>query len=260
LINESILTLNEKTKSYSKYFFMDIAEPPKEVTDQLYIGPMNPDDALSIDNKDELLKPGYQKREIGYCSMEDGTAYLAMFTKMPRVTTEMLDWWFAWHGLESLRYKIWNKEDHFDIVTNKKVQLTNKNIPLNERIWGVTHTVTEDIGFGEELINIHFMSPEDAGFNMNLLKQSEVSTIVNANGDTAYMVHSLRPIDNGVELRSRFWIGSNIKDKKPIKILPEGVKVPELAAKRLALHCAKEFNHLAKILPSLFKEEKDNFL
>lgn len=67
---------------------------------------------------------------------------------MPDVTPEMLYWWFAWHGLEPLRYAIWDPEDHFDVKINEegRTRSLNPNIPMNEKSWGATHTVQESIG------------------------------------------------------------------------------------------------------------------
>jgi hypothetical protein len=244
----------EKSLSYSKYYYMEMAKQPEGLLEKLYTGPIHSEEALKIEHKDELLKPGYLDSEVGYCVMEDGTAFVANITIMPGVTKEMFDWWFAWHGLEPLRYKVWDREDHFGVETTKRERLLDENIPIGERIWGVTHTVIEDTGFGPETIHINFMSPEDMGFDMELLKESKVLSIVSGNGDTAVMCHSIRPVEGGIELRSRFWLGYNIVDKKPVKILPDGVQVPLEAAKRLALHNVKEYSNLAEILPSIYKE------
>ena len=32
----------------------------------------------------------------------------------------MIDWWFAWHALEPLRYKIWNPPCHFEISLSER--------------------------------------------------------------------------------------------------------------------------------------------
>lgn len=250
------LSDSEKILSYSKYYYMEMAKQPEALLEKIMKGPIKVYKAITIENKDELLKPGYLDAEVGYCVMDNGTAFVSNITIMPKVTKEMFDWWFAWHGLESLRYKIWDKDDHFAIETTKRQRLLDKNIPINERIWGVTHTVIEDTGFGPETININFMSPEDMGFDMVLLKQSNVLSIVSGNGDNAVMCHSIRAIEGGIELRSRFWLGYNIIDKKPVKILPDKVEVPLEAAKRLALHNVKEYTNLAKLLPSIYNEEK----
>ncbi|KGO14629.1 DAPG hydrolase family protein [Clostridium botulinum] len=246
----------EKNISYSKYYYMEMAKQPKDSLEKIMEGPIKSQEALTIENKDELLNIGYLDAEVGYCVMDNGTGFISNIIKMPKVTKEMFDWWFAWHGLEPLRYKIWNREDHFGIKTTKRERLLNKNIPMEERIWGVTHTVDEDTGFGSRTIHINFMSPEDMGFDIKLLKQSNVLSIVSGNGDDAVMCHSIRSVEHGIELRSRFWIGYNIVDKKPVKILPEGDKVPLEVAKRLLLHNVKEYSNLAKILPSVYEEEK----
>lgn len=114
--------------------------------------PIDPKDATPVQDRNDLLKPGYLKTEVGYCQMPDGTAFMANHLKMPNVTAEMLHWWFAWHGLESMRYVIWNKDDHYDVVVKNgtEAQLKDQSIPMAERIYGVSHTVTEDTGFGPE--------------------------------------------------------------------------------------------------------------
>lgn len=247
----------EKSMSYSKYYYMEMEKEPQALIERILGGPIDKENALIIEEKDELLMPGYLDAEVGYCSLDNGTAFVSNITIMPGVTREMFDWWFAWHGLEPLRYKIWDREDHFGVETTKRDRLLDKSIPINERIWGVTHTVIENTGFGPETIHIRFMSPEDMGFNMQILKQSNVLSIVSGNGDNAVMCHSIRPIKGGIELRSRFWLGYNIVDKKPVKILPQGVQVPLEVAKGLALHNIKEYTNLAKILPDIYMEEKD---
>lgn len=249
----------EKNMSYKKYLDMEMAKQPYELLELIKNGPINPADATKIDDINDLLKPGYLKTEVGYCVMDDGTAFVANLIKMPGVTKEMFEWWFAWHGLEPLRYKIWDKDDHFDIKTTHRDRLVNPAIPMNERIWGVTHTVVEDTGLGPETLNINFYSPSEMGFDIDMLNSSEVSSIVCANGDTAVMVHSIRNIDEGIELRSRFWLGYNIVQQKPFKLIPDGAQIPIDIPEGLVKHCIKEFSNLAKILPLIYAEEKDNF-
>ena len=64
-----------------------------------------------------------------------------------------------------------------------------------------------------------------------------------------------------MELRSRFWTGYKIVNKKaeidpkhPSNAIPNN-EMRAFLAKQLALHCIKEFTHLAKILPQLYAEE-----
>lgn len=253
------LSDNEKNFSYSKYYYMGMAEQPEELLEKIAAGPVKCTEATIIEKRNDLLQPGYLKTEVGYCVMDNGTAFVANITKMPGVTKEMFEWWFVWHGLEPLRYKIWDRDDHFGVETTHRERLLDESIPMNERIWGVTHTVVEDTGAGPLPLNINFKSPEEMGFDMNALRNSKVLSIICANGDTAVMVHSIREIPNGVELRSRFWLGYNIVDRKLVKLIPDGVKIPQEVPEGLIRHNVKEFSNLAKILPSLYEEEKDNY-
>ena len=59
---------------------------------------------------------------------------------------------------------------------------------------------------------------------------------------------------DGVLFRSRFWIGYALVDGEYRKILPEGVRVPDVVPQGLFAHNIKEFTNLAAILPSLWKE------
>ena len=54
-------------------------------------------------------------------------------------------------------------------------------------------------------------------------------------------------------------MGWNYVNGKDVKVLPDGMRYPDMAAMSLALHNVKEFTNLAAILPSLYAEEKDNW-
>lgn len=73
------------------------------------------------------------------------------------------------------------------------------------------------------------------------------------------MCHFIRETADGVELRTRFWMGWTIVDQKAVKTLPDGVRIPEIAAQTLLLHNMKEFANLASFLPEIFAEEKNNW-
>ena len=127
-----------------------------------------------------------------------------------------------------------------------------------ERNWGTTDIVDEDIGTGPVVLGISFMSPEDYGYDMNQFRAPNVLTAVNANiklmetqTPLTTFSHVARKIPGGIELRSRFWLGWNIVDKKPIKVAD---KVPFEFVKGLAFHCPKEYTNLAAILPKVYEE------
>ncbi|MCX8172375.1 MAG: hypothetical protein N3D09_02020, partial [Archaeoglobaceae archaeon] len=113
------------------------------------------DGVLKFSEKDKLLEEGYLPFENGFHHFEDGSAYVACLTKMPKVTIEMLYWWFSWHSREGIRYRIWYPERHFDVYTDPT---------------GLIHYVTEDIGIGEQKLIIKFITPLEFGFDYEKLK------------------------------------------------------------------------------------------
>ncbi len=252
------VTEEDKKKSYYKYYLEPMVEPPRENIQKILAGPIDPAKALHVHERNRLFEPGYFEEEIGYCVMPDGTGYIANLVKMPGVTGEMFDWWFAWHGLDNLRYTIWDNEDHYRAESMQKEKANDPLLSYQERYWDTTHLVYEDVGMGPENIVIHFKNPGDMGFDTSKIGTSACSTIVCGNGG-AIMCHFIRPIEGGVELRTRFWMGWTVRNKIAYKVLPDGVRMPEEPLKALALHNIKEFTNLAALLPRIFPEERDNF-
>jgi phloretin hydrolase len=74
-------------------------------------GPMDAADALLATQLARLLEPGNLAGETGWCSLPDGVGYTAVRTPMPGVTGEMLDWWFAWHPHDPMRYRMVLRHD-----------------------------------------------------------------------------------------------------------------------------------------------------
>ncbi|KZL89229.1 DAPG hydrolase family protein [Clostridium magnum] len=253
------LKYEELSKAYSKYYYMDMQKQPQKLLDKINKGPIDPKYALRIEDRNDLLKPGYLPVETGYCIMSDGTGFVSSIIQMRHVTPIMFDWWFAWHGLHPLRYKIWDKENHFYIETTKTEQLLNGDLSLKEKLWGVTHTVIEDRGFGAEKAQIHFMSPGQLGFDINHFKEPYVSSVVGGNMNSTVMCHFIRKNEDGIEVRSRFWMGYQIINREAVKVLPEGTKISDEVAKRLALCNIKKFNNLAKLLPLIYYEERNKW-
>ena len=238
------LSSQEEKSPLAKYFYMKMTE----VSDENYakVKKIDSNKALKFEEKDKLLEDGYLETEIGYAILEDGTGYVSSIVEMPYVTSEMIDWWFVWHPLEDLRYKIWNPIVHKAIKVSDKdyKKLTDSNIAYKERLWGSTHLVTEDIGMGMADISINFTSPVEFGFDAEKLKNSNVLTIISSMGLTK-MAHIFRknPKGLGIELRTRFWFSSH-----------EGHSVPEELLRGLTFHALEEYTHLGELLPKVYEE------
>lgn len=263
------VTEEEQTRSIYKYFKQEMAPPPQEKIGKMLSGPIAPDKVLPFSERNRLFEPGYLEEEVGWCILPDGTGYLANLTQMPGVTTEMFDWYFAWHGLEDLRYKIWDREDHYYARSQNRRKALDPDLTYKEKLWDTTHEILEDTGMGPSPIVINFKYPGDVGFKAELIGTDACSTIVCGKGygkgqppfaiPPTFMTHFVRETCGGIELRSRFWMGWNFENGRDVRVLPVGMRYPDAAAMTLALHNVKEFTNLAAILPSLYAEEKDNW-
>lgn len=142
------------------------------------------EEALSIHDRNKLLEAGstYPAR-TGFYPLKEGGLLVAGNVPMPDCTSEMLYWWWAWHGLEPLRYAIWDPEDHFDVTLNPegRRRALDPNIPLEEKTWGATRTVQESIGGPPDEIVIMFQNPKELGYDMSMAGTAGCEFIVAVN-------------------------------------------------------------------------------
>ena len=263
------VTEQDKKKSYYKYYEQPMVRAAKERFEEVFRGPLPPGKVLRFQDRNDLFKQGYLDAEVGYSVLPDGTGYVANLTKMPGVTVEMFDWWFAWHGLDDFRYTIWNPSEHRQAKSLQKNRALDPDLSIKEKYWDTTHHVVEDTGLGMEEICINFKYPGDLGFDMSRYGTDACGTIVCAKGNgighppfaspETIMCHFVREIEGGIELRTRFWMGWTVKNGKDFKALPDGFRMPPIAPMSLLLHNIDEFTNLAALLPKIYVEEKNNF-
>lgn len=262
------LTPEEKARPFSKYYYDEIAAPdPAHYA--MMDTPCDPSKAIFPDQINDLLNPGYLDIEIGWCNLPNGAGFIANKITYPDITAEMIDWWFAWHPLEDLRYRIWYPPQHGGIMVSPegRKRLLDSSIPMAERNWGLMHHVTENCDCGMENIDISFYSPKDFGFDMSRWKQPFVSTFAGGFGwavtvdkndasitAPAIMCHIFRETAEGLEHRTRFWMGYRMSEGKPELSFPPGIVVPPPAVQGLARHNVKEFTRFKTFLPRIYKE------
>ena len=215
-----------------------------------------------------LLEDASLPVEEGWCVLPNGAGYVCNRNPMPGVTVEMVRWWYVWHGFEPIRYKLWYPADHYDVkIIKGMAQLCDESISMEERLYGVVHQVTEDVSGcckGEPpIFNIHFRRPEELGFVVNNKVRNAAIIAgfpgpddITSTGKPAVMCHVFRPVEGGVELRTRFWMGCGMRDGKLYCAMTPEHPMPEAVPRNLAYHSAKEYTNLAKILPVLYAEEK----
>lgn len=260
----------DRKKSYFKYYLEDMDIGPAEKYAQIKAEPCDNATALHINDRNELFKPGDLPGEFGWWLMDDGTALIANKTFFPGLTGEMFDWWFAWHPIDRLRYAIWDSHDHFDVYVDDPAHTRDMSLCMRERHWGSVHNIWEDIGTGNiDLLRISFKRPADLGYDESKIGTPVCNALCCANvivlgNDKMHdvpvvMTHFLRPAEGGSELRSRFWFGWQIVDGAAVRCIPDGVRVPAAGPVALLNHNVKEYSNLARILPGLYAEEKDNW-
>lgn len=239
-----IWTEEQKKSPLYKYYKREITPVLPEVFQQIMTGTFDDSKVLLFKDKDKLFDSGYLPGEFGVFRLPGGGYSVANKTDMPGVTPEMFDWWFAWHGLDPMRYTIWDKEDHYYCKTRNPEIALNEKLSMKERYWHTTHDVKESMMEGAPVTELvlHFLPPEEMGFDKEKLAAFD-GTIVCTPG----MVHFLRPTGQGSELRTRFWFDD------------PSIPFDEMAARALLVHNVKEYTHLAKILPELYEEFKDRF-
>ena len=261
------LTEGELQHPLAKYWFQR-AVPDAHVLSALNNGPLPAGDVLSWEDRAQLIEPGYLDGENGWARFDDGSGYVAVKTFFPGATAEMIDWWFEWAQREEpIRYKIWYPGAHYDMS-----QASTPNAPIYENpkpYWGKSRFPVEDVGVGVSQLRLDFVAPTEFGFD----ELPEGSTMLAVrvglpNGllKTTDMIHYVRPVEGGVEMRSRFWIAREFEamtgglglaaflaDNPFVKSLV----VPENLPHELALHCANEYAQLASFLPEVYSRYKD---
>ena len=262
-----------KTKSYYKYYEQGIASPTPEQLEMVGCSRGTVEECLEIEDRNKMLEPNitYPAR-LGYYPTKDGGLLVAGNIAMPDVDADMLYWWFAWHGLDPLRYAIWDPEDHYGLELNEvgRARALDQSIPIPERNWGAVHTVQESIGGPPDEIVIMFRNPKEMGFDVEKLGKDGVDFMVSANAllgpmkMPVVMTEVAKKIDGIMTFQARFWVGYHIIDGQPKLLVPAMKVIPEpeceAIAQGLLAHNIKEFSNLNRVLPKVYAEEKDNWL
>ncbi|MFI3257215.1 MAG: hypothetical protein R3Y36_02830 [Spirochaetales bacterium] len=209
----------------------------------------------NFEDKNDVLLHKNLHTECGYDVMKDGFYLVSMYTAMPNVTKEMIDWWFWWHAQDAERYKAWYPGEHLSISYDKKDKeyFQSKTVPVFK---AVTHYPTERVGPLVAPLSIKFVSPTDFGFSQEIMDENNVATIVCGHVGAfkdlipnTEMSHIYFKTDDGLYSVSRFWLGKRVKNKLLRKIF-----VTEKQAKGMAEHCFIEYGNFVKKIPQMYSE------
>lgn len=201
-----------------------------------------------------LLEDGYAPVETGWTWTRRAGARVNCLTPMPGVTPDMWDWWFAWHGADSDRYKLWHPRAHLAVRWADGGGETGVYV-------GRTSRVVEYVGASRMRFAISFVPPQTFGLDPAILAaKGQVAICARAGLDGAgftsgAMVHQLRPTADGCEMRSRFWLfGEDLRLAGLGPALTRLIPPQPQEVEALLVHCAEEMGHLAAILPALYAD------
>lgn len=251
------LTEEQKNSPLYKYYELPIAPVPEERIASIMQMEADQSCIVPCNHLNLLFEADDYADEYGIFRCPDGGIMLSNITDMPGVTPQMFDWWFAWHGLDTMRYIIWDKDDHYYAQTRNPEKARDTTLSMKERYWNTVHDVQEALLDGEEPIPvvIPFVPPEALGFAPEKLAEFH-GTIVCTSGPVI-MIHFLQPAENGSKLRTRFYLGYQCSGQGNVRI-PD-FQAPLGLARAMLVHNIKEYTHLGKILPALYHEFQNDF-
>ena len=261
-MNQKHLGYNERELNdspYAAFYRPDIGPFQEHVAEALLIGGQAPELLPPATEAAQMLEPGYGPVETGYTRATDRSIRVFCLTRMPRVSPQMWDWWFGWHGCEAQRYKLWHPKAHVAARWSDGL--------VDERYVGRTSLITEYIGSKLANAGIRFVAPSAIGLDeQRLAAQGEVAIcarvcIPGTPVEGGWLLHQLRPVEGGSEMRSRMWLGGENAtmgdnpggmSRTVMRLLRPLTQLLLPDPAELLTHNAQEMAHLAGFLPELY--------
>ena len=271
------------SRPYAEFMAPATAPVQPHVLQALAAGMAPPELAHGVDEvADRLARPGHERLETGWTRLASGVVVVAVRTAMPGCTAAMWDWWFAWHSTETARYKLWHPDAH-RYAAIAEDRRADRGLTDRQRYVGNVSYVDEYIGGRLQRLAIRFLDPERLGLTAapgttHVCARVTLSALPVAIG---WLVHQVRPTDDGVEMRSRFFLNDVALLDLPRRALPgsaaarllgsrparavaplavgpiASLAMPRTLGADLLHHCAAEMNHLAGFLPRLHQTLRD---
>lgn len=259
-------------KPYASFYNPHVAALPEHAKEALLHGPVAGPLLPRLSDAPQLLFSTETELENGFGIQNDGSLHVAIRTDMPNVNPEMIDFWFGWHSAEPQRYKLWHPRAHLHAQWESAESAHLANQKGRARYVGRTSFVDEYLGSTLTQAAINFLPPTELAFDESTLADPQQATVIaarisltNSPLEAGYLVHHVRRVAGGAQMRSRFWLGG------PYAALRAGrfqVPVPSQVARLirtptldegrdLLVHCSQEMSHLATFLPKLYAELHD---
>lgn len=263
-----IVPLRENAQKTSYYKFIRPVEPlPESVRELIKNAKGKPGEGLEINDRKVLQSETQCPQKPGYFPLKEGGMMVHSIVEIPNIEPEAGRWWAAWHGLDPVRYAIWDPEDHYDVQVSDedKAHLLDPDLSIEEKLYGVTHHVLESFDGDEpSTVTMQFVDPFEYGYDRALYDTPECEMIVCArallNGKIPVFVTQVQRQDQGVRHQHEcFWLGYDIENGQAKCVVPKSAVIPEEILQKLMTHNYKEFIHLNKVMKELYAQEKDHW-
>lgn len=256
-------------KSYYKYYLEPFEDISPELKAELRASEGKLADTLEPEDRNKLFDVKCWPPKSGMYPLRRGGLLVASNVKIPDITADAVKWWGTWHGLDPLRYALWDPQDHYDITLDEasRARALDQSIPVDERLWGMRHKVVESMDQETpDIVEMEFMNPFKCGFDESYRNTDRCMSMLSAKAVLGgkipvFMTEVVCKDENGVtEIRMRFWIGYQLQPDGTCKCkIPRFIKIPRKIASNLMIHNHREFKRLNQILPRLYEEQKDNW-
>lgn len=259
----------DRAKSYAKYYDREPEKIPPAMMGKVFGPPMPAAKAIAFTERNSILDDDGKDVDTGYIVMPDGTGYITLVTEIAGATPEMIDWWFAWRGLDALRYVILDPYANISALTMQSSYAADEDRTLQEKYWDTTHVI-KHAGFGALADYLNFKCPSDVGFDMSKIgPDQKTKTLVcgrnyaegqpPAAAPDYFICHQVFETEGGIKVVTRIWYGWTVRYGLSYKALPDGFRMQPMHPQALLQKQAAEWTNIAALLPKLYAEEKDNF-
>ncbi len=253
-------------KPYARHWNTHMAPLPEQAREAIAHGPVAAALLPRLADATRLLSTGYDELENGFGLGDDGALHIAIRTDLPNVSPAMIDWWFGWHSEEPQRYKLWHPRAHVHAEWGDDTAGRTGR----DRYVGRVSFVDEYIGSEMSHVTIRFLPPAELGVDDIDDSATAVCARIGFAGqplDFGYLIHHVRRVAGGAEMRSRFWVGgphgavrgAGGVGRLAARVVGRFVKPTLDNGRDLLVHCSQEMSHLASFLPTLYAELRDSF-
>lgn len=214
-----------------------------------------------------IIDAGYSGFDTAVERQSNGIYRVRALTRMPKVTPDMVRWWFTDYLQTTEHYKWWHPTAH--------VWMDWENKTPGE-IVGASHLVHEYIGDELNKLRIHFVDHREVLGDVAIPDDSFMLCarvgMLDQPINIAKMCHYVRSTPWGAEMRSTFWLGDiGVRDNEDENQLTASpitwagntaiarlFAVNEQTAIDLMTHAIEEMGYLSDFLPELYNREAGN--